>query len=410
MVRCRSFALKPGLGPAPTQFMAKSSFPAVRWAVGALVAWGCAGPPAPAHGPGRSASERTIRAAVPRAAAAPDTASTTPSASAHAEEEQHVVTDGDARAHPLAQLSDAEIEERLLADRDALGSMSLGTPSSGGLFAAERLDCGELCTLVDPENAWATRETRDGLLRALNAVRDRFGSSPPLFVGHISARTGGALAPHTSHQSGRDVDISYFYETGARWYARAHAKNLDRARTWEFVKALVVNADIDLILIDQSIQNLLFDYAATHGEDAEYLRGLFYGAPGVRRIVRHAPGHATHLHVRFFNPIAQETGRRLYALLVKHGFVRPIAAFRVHRAKRGDTLGRLARRYHTTVAAIQRSNGLRGTRIRESKTYLIPVPGGYSPPAEPARVPPRRLPPELPPASDALPRAGVRQP
>ena len=43
-----------------------------------------------------------------------------------------------------------------------------------------------------------------------------------------------------------------------------------------------------------------------------------------------------------------------------------------HRVRRGDTLGRLASRYNTSVRAIQQQNGLRGTRIRIGQRLQIP--------------------------------------
>lgn len=43
-----------------------------------------------------------------------------------------------------------------------------------------------------------------------------------------------------------------------------------------------------------------------------------------------------------------------------------------HRVRRGDTLGRLASRYGTSVRAIQRQNGLRGTTIRVGQRLQIP--------------------------------------
>lgn len=40
--------------------------------------------------------------------------------------------------------------------------------------------------------------------------------------------------------------------------------------------------------------------------------------------------------------------------------------------KKGDTLWGLARKFGTTVSKIQKANGLRGTVIRQGKTYSIP--------------------------------------
>lgn len=43
-----------------------------------------------------------------------------------------------------------------------------------------------------------------------------------------------------------------------------------------------------------------------------------------------------------------------------------------HVVKRGDTLYGLSRKYGTTVSAIQKANGLKGTTIVDGKTILIP--------------------------------------
>ena len=82
----------------------------------------------------------------------------------------------------------------------------------------------------------------------------------------------------------------------------------------------------------------------------------------------------------------------MYPLLVENGAAPP--PFVKHRAKSGDTLGALARRYGTSAKAIRAANGLTSTRLRAGRSYTIPirkapVDGG------PVVVPPRRLPPEL---------------
>mgnify|MGYP005852353757 CR=1 FL=1 len=43
-----------------------------------------------------------------------------------------------------------------------------------------------------------------------------------------------------------------------------------------------------------------------------------------------------------------------------------------HTVKKGDTLYGLARRYGTSVSAIQKANGLKGNIIRTGKTLVIP--------------------------------------
>ena len=46
--------------------------------------------------------------------------------------------------------------------------------------------------------------------------------------------------------------------------------------------------------------------------------------------------------------------------------------YQVHSVRRGDTLSKLARKYETTIGAIQRANGLRGTKINRGQRLKIP--------------------------------------
>jgi murein endopeptidase len=304
-------------------------------------------------------------------------------------------------AHPFASLSNAELEQRLLQTPLSLGSMSIGKPNGGLLFNGVALPPGEAWTVVAPGEAWATDETIRYLETAIREVTRERPGGPKLSIGDISAKGGGYLRPHLSHQSGRDVDISYFYLDGERWYRRATAENLDAPRTWAFVRALVTLTDVDLLLIDHSIQTLLRDYAEGIGEDRAWLDTLFHGRDRIPPIIRHAPGHATHLHIRFYNPIAQETGRRCYAALVRHGMVHVGAAYVSHVARKGETLAHLAKRYGTTVRAIRRANGLKSTLIQAKRSYRIPQ-TGHAPPSTvtgPIAIPPRRLPPSREPVA-----------
>jgi murein endopeptidase len=223
--------------------------------------------------------------------------------------------------HPLAALDDLEIEQMVLRDPAALGSMSVGAPNSGALFNGVQLPDSALWKLADPTHAWGTRESIDFVAHAITRVSEDFPGSPTLYVGDFSARTGGRLRPHLSHQSGRDVDLGYYYSTGEAWYKRATSRNLDRARTWALLETLLTETRVEYVFMDRGIQPLLRDYALAQGEDPEWLSRIFE-APGNRDpIVRHRLGHATHMHVRFENPTAELTARRSYSLLQKAGLV-----------------------------------------------------------------------------------------
>ena len=302
----------------------------------------------------------------------------------------------DIRAAVL-ELSDEELERKVKDDLASLGAMSMGRASGGSLINGVHMPEGEHWELVSPGLAWATEETIDFLKVAIAKVHDELPGGHVLRIGHISAKRGGALSPHKSHQSGRDVDISYFYRDSVeyQWFRRATKDNLDIPRTWAFVRALITETDVEMIFINTYLQVILKEHALASGEDAEWIDSVFQaGSKHHRPIVRHAKGHDTHIHIRFFNPVAQELGRRAYPYLADGGHIKPLISYTKHKARKGDILGNLAKRYGTSVEEIQRANGLRNTRIRAGKTYLIPKKTGTvkRPPA--VVIPPRRLPPK----------------
>lgn len=300
------------------------------------------------------------------------------------------------RPHPLAELSAAELRNRLERDPASLGPMSVGAPNGGALVNAIQLPEDPRWQRVSPGAAWGTQETIDYLSSAIGRVVEQYPDSLPLAIGHISDREGGPIRPHRSHQSGADVDVGYYYKPEAhKWYQRATKNNLDLPRTWALVRALITETDVRLILIDSSIQTWLREYAESVNEDPVWLDDIF-GAKGSKRpaLIRHAPGHATHLHVRFYNPIAEETARRCYADLVALGKVKVQPSFVSYTARKGDTLLALAKRFGTTVKAIKRANALRSNTILAKRVYKIPssVTHKISMSARQS-VPPRRLPP-----------------
>jgi len=307
---------------------------------------------------------------------------------------------------PVINMSDQEIAARLRKDPASLGSISAGAPNRGALVNGVQMPRGEHWDVVDPNCAWGTRETIDLLTRSINKVNEEIPGAPPVFIGHISGRHGGHLSPHKSHQSGRDVDIGYYYRTASpRWFAKGTQGNLDLPKTWALLKAVIQGGDVEMIFIDTSIQRLLSDYATKHGEDEAWLDTVFQ----VRRkkpwtIVRYAKGHTTHLHIRFYNPMAQELGRRAHLPIAPPApFGAPLApaapqvAYLQHKARSGDTLVILAKRYGTTVEAIQEANGLKGIALRAGAVYKIPSKARALP------APQAAAPAHKPPAAKAAP-------
>ncbi|HYQ01749.1 MAG TPA: penicillin-insensitive murein endopeptidase [Polyangiaceae bacterium] len=386
-------------------------------ALSALLAASCAAQPPHAHAPSLAevpsaqGNERTTSAVPPSPSAEP-ALDDSGDGEHESDSDDERLDDGELaepapgapQPHPLDGWSDQQIERAVTTDLASLGSMSVGTPNAGGLVNGVQAVASPLYSLVSPGSAWGTQETIDYLNAAVQAVHDQFPDTPPLALGDIGARRGGALRPHISHQAGRDLDISFYYRDGTRWYARGTRDNLDFPRLWAFVRALIEKTDIDLILLDHGLQEPLKEYALSIGEDPEWLAQIFQGKGAVRAIIRHAPGHATHLHLRFWNPRAQETARRCYASLARHQLVRAPMQFTTHKVKKNETLAMIAKKYGSTVRAIREANGLRSNLIHEQAVYRIPLSGAGGvriPHTERVRIPARRPPPARRDVNDA---------
>lgn len=301
-------------------------------------------------------------------------------------------------AEPLAtEWASPDAAEALLVtaqvDPAALGPLSIGTPDSGLLLNPVPFSPGPFWTVRDPSEAWGTEETIDFVVTAIEAVEARYPGSPRLVIGDLSNPKGGRLNRHKSHQAGRDADIGFYYQRGeVDSFQAARRRDLDLPRTWALVRALVTETDVERIFVDRSIIAVLYQHAlGEEGEDRSWLSDIF-GRTSEKGIIQHERGHKNHLHVRFYNPQAQEHGRIVYPVLVETGAAPPPMV--KHRVRRGETLGSLARRYGTSASSIRAANGLRSSRLRAGRSYTIPI-RRTPPDTGPVVVPPRRLPPEM---------------
>jgi penicillin-insensitive murein endopeptidase len=276
-------------------------------------------------------------------------------------------------------------------DPVALGPLSIGTPDAGLLLNPTPFPEGSLWTVRSPSESWATDETIAFIVDAIEAVEARHPGSPRVVIGALSSPAGGRLGRHRSHQTGRDADVGFYYRRGeVDSFLAARKKDLDLARIWTLVRALVTETDLERIFLDRSLISQLYAEAVAEGEDRAWLDDVF-GRTDEKGIIQHVRRHKDHMHVRFFNRRAQEYGRIAYPTLVETGSAPPPVV--THRVRPGETLGSLARRYGTTVTAIRAANGLRNTMLRAGRGYTIPI--RRLPPDEgPVVVPVRRLPPE----------------
>lgn len=157
-----------------------------------------------------------------------------------------------------------------------------------------------------PWKGWATRTTVATLDLVLREWARRYPDRQPILVGNMSARNGGKLKPHSSHQSGRDADLSYPQiwdgKEELNW-RKMNAQNLDCELTWALLELLRETGAMEVVFIDSKLQKLLYDHAIanqryTKAELAkwmEYPRSPGSGSP----LIQHHRGHEDHIHIRF---------------------------------------------------------------------------------------------------------------
>ncbi|HEV8550128.1 MAG TPA: penicillin-insensitive murein endopeptidase [Polyangiaceae bacterium] len=214
--------------------------------------------------------------------------------------------------NPLAGLTSAELDRLARTTPVSLGSVCFGRPNRGRLFNPVALaNEGGIRLMGAGENRYGTELTVRTLRAAVAEFRAAYPDAPELNVGDLSRARGGYLRPHHSHQLGVDADLGYFYTGDGKWYAKAHADNLDRELTWAFLKALIAQGAIEYVFMDRSVQFLLYAYALQHGEDPAWLSTIFESPAHRDTLVRHAYGHITHFHVRFLDPAAERVGHLL---------------------------------------------------------------------------------------------------
>jgi murein endopeptidase len=190
--------------------------------------------------------------------------------------------------------------------KDDTSSESIGFPSGGSLQGGVPMLGGpgrELKAI--PWKAWGTASTVSTLDRILRQWAAR-GTVQPILVGNMSARDGGRLEPHSTHQSGRDVDLGYPQKLPKgeelNWREMT-ADNLDAEEAWALLRLLRESGKVEVVFIDRGIQKLLHDHAVKQGTSkAKLRRWMEYPRAGSvsSAFIQHVPGHTDHLHVRFF--------------------------------------------------------------------------------------------------------------
>lgn len=194
-------------------------------------------------------------------------------------------------------------------------STTKGRPQRGRLVNGEQLPEGPGYRRQNPNKAWGTNETITQILKLIADVRTKRPRLHNLLIGDISRKQGGKLHPHISHQSGRDVDVGYYFThvvpEGLTRFIRIkrNLKKVDWKANWTLIRSLVGRNErtsrVQHVFMSYPVQKYFYDWAKKNGVKERELSYMFQYPRGKRALVgkiRHVRGHTGHMHVRFKCP------------------------------------------------------------------------------------------------------------
>lgn len=183
----------------------------------------------------------------------------------------------------------------LFADEDFAGVLTHGV----------QLPPGPGYVVKTTDHAWGTPRTIRLLQEAIRGYTRGGRGGPKIHVGDVSLRGGGVFPPHLSHRHGRDVDVGYVLkgvDADETRFVTAGRDNLDVARSWALIEAMLATGEVHYVFMDYGLQRLFYEHALAEGASPQRLAELLQyprgeGAPF--GVIRHWRGHRNHFHVRF---------------------------------------------------------------------------------------------------------------
>lgn len=191
-------------------------------------------------------------------------------------------------------------------------SQAVGRPQAGRLVDGEQLRPGPGWTLRGSDHAWGTNETVRMLKAAFTEVRKKHPGAHDICVGDLSAKNGGFLAPHKSHQSGLDADIGFYFRRAPSEHPCVFnnaSLGLDYEAMWTLINALAGPSEsaskVEYMFLGYDVQKQLYDWAKKKGVPEAKLEWLFQyprGSAAMVGLIRHEPSHTNHIHIRYECP------------------------------------------------------------------------------------------------------------
>lgn len=216
------------------------------------------------------------------------------------------------------------------ASRGHRNARSVGTPSAGHLENGRRLRestaVAYLAAAAPRGRHYGTEELVGVIERGAAAVARAFPGST-LRVGDLSAKSGGEVHMHASHESGRDADVAFYLRSPTGEDARpprfvgivSEGKSadgtlvFDAARNWAFIAAILTDrrASVTHVFVADPLKALLL--AEARRSDAP--ERLVSRAESLLSQPRGSFPHDNHFHLRVAcapddRPECQETPRR----------------------------------------------------------------------------------------------------
>jgi murein endopeptidase len=181
-----------------------------------------------------------------------------------------------------------------------VGAVSVGWPDNGRLRHGVQIPQNpELYTVRNVDHAWGSTHAIEVLQKSIATFRLRTGYDQPITLWDMSMKSGGRYGPHRSHRSGRDIDIGLPMNENPKKHATPK-RVVDWTAMWHMVRAMVETEQVRYVFLSRIQQASLYKAAKACGATNEELdRVMQYPRFKKLGIVRDAPGHTGHLHVRF---------------------------------------------------------------------------------------------------------------
>ncbi|MBL4685045.1 MAG: penicillin-insensitive murein endopeptidase [Nannocystaceae bacterium] len=171
-------------------------------------------------------------------------------------------------------------------------TQSIGAPNRGRLVHGIPMPEGDSWSMKPGrQRVYGTVETVRTLRDALLAYGRAFDDAPRVQIRDLSALRGGKIAPHRSHQSGRDVDIGFVLNTPPEQTRRVGENTFDREKNWFLVRALIDSGQVQSIYTSGKAKRWLLAAAAKELTADEL--------PRYFDLISYERGHSQHMHVRF---------------------------------------------------------------------------------------------------------------